>query len=112
MELKKSIKRNNKEATYAKSCEKLGIMDGSDIDSQSPVKKPRLEGEALIELRKKLRERKNMLKLIPNFHLKPIGLNASLEVALDDRRRLGMRDLQNLLLYALLGTRAPVEPSK
>ena len=107
MDMKRS---NNNEATNF--CEKLGIKDETDIDRQSPVKKPRLEGEALIELRKKLRERKNKLKLIPNFLLKPIGLDARLEVALDVRRRLGMRDLQNLLLYALLGTQAPVEPSK
>ena len=62
------MKRSNtNEATN--SCEKLGIKDETDIDRQSPIKKPRLEGEALIKLRKKLRERKNNLKLIPNFLL-------------------------------------------
>ena len=75
-------------------------------------KKPRLEGQALLELRQRLRQRKKMFKLMPDFRLKPIGLDARLEIASDLRKRLTMKDLQNLLLYSILGTRAPVEPSR
>ena len=75
-------------------------------------KKPRLEGQALLELRQRLRQRKKMFKLMPDFRLKPIGLDARLEIASDLRKRLSMKDLQNLLLYSILGSHAPVEPAR
>ena len=74
--------------------------------------KEKLQGESLDELRKLLRERKKKLQSIPNFNLKTKGHDASLEIPEDLRTSLLMRDLQSLLLYALMGTQAPVEPSR
>ena len=88
------------------------IKDDEAKDDVVQEKKPRLEGQALLELRQRLRQRKKMYKLMPDFRLKPIGLDARLEIASDIRKRLTMKDLQNLLLYSILGTRAPVEPSR
>ena len=88
------------------------IKDEEAKDDIVQEKKPRLEGQALLELRQRLRQRKKMFKLMPDFRLKPIGLDARLEIASDLRKRLTMKDLQNLLLYSILGTRAPVEPSR
>ena len=76
------------------------------------ILKEKLEGESLDELRKLLRERKKKLQSIPNFNLKTKGHDASLEIPEDLRTSLLMRDLQSLLLYALMGTQAPVEPSR
>ena len=88
------------------------IKDDEAKDDIDQEKKPRLEGQALLELRQRLRQRKKMFKLMPDFRLKPIGLDARLEIASDIRKRLTMKDLQNLLLYSILGTSAPVEPSR
>ena len=77
-----------------------------------PAKNENLEGEELQELRKRLRERKKLLKTRPNFRLKSKGYDAALEIPEDMRTPLLMRDLQHLLLYALMGTKAPIEPSK
>ena len=77
-----------------------------------PAKNENLEGEELQELRKRLRERKKLLKTRPNFRLKSKGYDAALEIPEDMRTPLLMRDLQHLLLYALMGTKAPVEPSR
>jgi hypothetical protein len=88
------------------------IKDDETKSDITQEKKPRLEGQALLELRQRLRQRKKMFKLMPDFRLKPIGLDARLELASDLRKRLTMKDLQNLLLYSILGTRAPVEPSR
>jgi hypothetical protein len=79
---------------------------------ETPEKKEVLSGDALTELRKKLRERKKKLQTIPDFQLKAVGHSASLAIPVDLRTPLLMRDLQHLLLYALLGTKAPVEPSR
>ena len=67
-------------------------------------------GDALEELRRKLKARKAHLKSIPHFQLKSKGYDASLEIPVDLRTPLLMRDLQQLLLYALLGSQAPIEP--
>ena len=83
--------------------------DNKPVESD---KNEKLEGEELQELRKRLRERKKLLKTRPNFRLKAKGYDASLEIPEDLRTPLLMRDLQHLLLYALMGTRAPIEPSK
>ena len=88
------------------------IKDEESKDDIVQEKKPRLEGQALLELRQRLRQRKKMFKLMPDFRLKPIGLDARLEINSDLRKRLTMKDLQNLLLYSILGTHAPVEPSR
>ena len=76
------------------------------------TQKEKLQDESLDELRKLLRERKKKLQSIPNFNLKTKGHDASLEIPEDLRTSLLMRDLQSLLLYALMGTQAPVEPSR
>ena len=102
---RKIDKQAEKEST--ESLEKGNLENEGNVE-----KKPRLEGEALDELRKMLRERKKKLKMIPNFYLKPFGLDARISTASDIRKQLKMRDLQNLLLYSLLGAQAPVEPSK
>ena len=67
-------------------------------------------GDALEELRKRLKARKALLKNTPHFQLKSKGHDASLEIPVDLRTPLLMRDLQQLLLYALLGSQAPIEP--
>jgi len=77
---------------------------------EEPVKKEKLEGDALEELRKRLKARKALLKNTPHFQLKSKGHDASLEIPVDLRTPLLMRDLQQLLLYALLGSQAPIEP--
>ena len=83
----------------------------------SPNKKPKVEneqlsGEALDELRRRLKERKKKLQSVPNFQLKTKGHSASLAISEDLRTPLFVRDLQHLLLYALMGSQAPVEPSQ
>jgi len=91
--------------------ENLQNEPSEKVKENSP-KKEELHGESLDELRKMLRERKKKLKSIPNFNLKTKGHDASLEIPEDMRTSLLMRDLQSLLLYALMGTQAPVEPSR
>ena len=70
----------------------------------------KLEGEELQALRKRLRDRKKLLKSRPNFRLKAKGFQAALDVPEEDRVPLLMSDLQHLILYALLGTKAPISP--
>ncbi len=97
----------------------------------APVKKPKLEKdshgeedikdsdqsfstncESLDELRERLRERKKKFQLRPHFDLKTKGHDASLDLPQNMRTPLFMKDLQGLLLYAMLGSEAPVEPSR
>ncbi len=80
-------------------------------DDKKPEKEV-LSGDALDELRRKLRERKKKLQNIPDLRLKTSGTNASLELPEDMRIPLFIRDLQHFLLYVLLGTKAPIEPIK
>ena len=94
-----------------KSKEK-GKRKREESTANNEHKKPYLEGRAYEELSKKLKDRKAYLKSIPHFTLKPIGEDASLRTPDDKRRPLGIRDLQSLLLYAMMGTEAPVEPGR
>ena len=92
------------------------LNDSEGRSRNSLAKKARteneqLEGEELQALRQRLRERKKKLKSRPNFRLKSKGYDASLEIPEDMRTPLLMRDLQHLLLYALMGTKAPISPS-
>ena len=92
------------------------LNDSEGRSRNSLAKKPKteneqLEGEELQQLRQRLRERKKKLKSRPNFRLKSKGYDASLEIPEDMRTPLLMRDLQHLLLYALMGTKAPIAPS-
>ena len=74
--------------------------------------KPWLEGEEYEALRRRLKERKKALQALPQFTLKSIGHDADISMHESYRTPLFMKDLQHLLLYALMGTRAPVEPSR
>ena len=49
---------------------------------------------------------------IPDFELKTVGNNAEVDMHESFRTPLFIRDLQHLLLYALMGTKAPIEPSR
>jgi hypothetical protein len=49
---------------------------------------------------------------IPDFDLKTIGHNADIDMHENYRTPLFIRDLQHLLLYALMGAKAPIEPSR
>ena len=70
--------------------------------------KPMLEGDAYEELKKRLRERKKAMACIPLFRLKPVGQDASL--SLSKRIPLFMSDIQHLLLYSMMGDKAPYQP--
>ena len=72
--------------------------------------KPKLEGEEYEELKKRLRERKKALSCNPLFRLKQPGHDASL--GLSKRIPLFMSDIQSLLLYCLVGDRAPYQPHR
>ena len=90
----------------------LSTKQNQEVEKEAiePVpKKERLEGDALEELRKKLRERKAKRANIPHFRLTSRGHDASLEIPSDLRTPLLMKDLQQMLLYSLLGSSAPVE---
>ena len=97
--------------TKVAKTEKPKLEDEGNNEKDESTKE-KLHGESLDELRKMLRERKKKLQSIPNFNLKTKGYDASLEIPEDLRTSLLMRDLQSLLLYALMGTQAPVEPSR
>ena len=75
-------------------------------------KKPLLVGEEYEELKRRLKERKKALQTLPQFTLKSIGHEAEISMDESFRTPLFMKDLQHLLLYALMGTKAPVEPSR
>jgi len=70
--------------------------------------KPQLAGEEYSALKKRLRERKKALSCIPLFRLKAVGETAS--VRLEKRVPLFMSDIQHLLLFCMVGDRAPYQP--
>jgi hypothetical protein len=54
-----------------------------------------------------------MLKMqLPDFDLKTVGHSADVDMHENYRTPLFIKDLQHLLLYALMGSKAPVEPSR
>ena len=73
-------------------------------------KKPKLEGEEYEELKRRLRERKKAVACTPLFRLKPVGNDASLQMS--KRIPLFMSDIQHLLLYCMMGDRAPYQPHR
>ena len=85
--------------------------NGNDIKNEVE-KKPFLHGEEYEALKKRLKERKKALQAIPQFTLKSVGHEAEISMHESYRTPLFMKDLQHLLLYALMGTKAPVEPSR
>ena len=111
-----SLAKRFKPEDNIENCEELPRENLQDESSEkiieSSPKRDEVHGESLDELRKMLRERKKKLQSIPNFNLKTKGYDASLEIPEDLRTSLLMRDLQSLLLYALMGSQAPVEPSR
>ena len=85
--------------------------NGNNIKNEVE-KKPFLHGEEYEALKKRLKERKKALQAIPQFTLKSVGHEAEISMHESYRTPLFMKDLQHLLLYALMGTKAPVEPSR
>lgn len=84
----------------------------SNVNSIESEKKPLLHGEEYEALKRRLRERKKALQALPQFTLKSIGHEAEISMHESYRTPLFMKDLQHLLLYALMGSKAPVEPSR
>ena len=72
--------------------------------------KPLLSGVEYEELRAKLRARKKAFQLLPKFELKSTGFDASIENTESTRTPLFMQDLQHLLMYLMVGDKAPYEP--
>ena len=75
---------------------------------QAVSDKPKLEGAEYEELRRRLRERKKALACIPLFRLKAVGQEASVDR--EKRVPLFMTDIQHLLLFCMVGDRAPYQP--
>ena len=92
--------------------EKPTLKKNAESKPEGTDKKPWLEGEEYEALRLRLKERKKALQALPQFTLKSIGHEAEISMHESYRTPLFMKDLQHLLLYALMGTRAPVEPSR
>ena len=72
--------------------------------------KPLLSGSDYEELRAKLRARKKAFQQLPKFELKSVGFDASVENSESTRTPLFMQDLQHLLMYLMVGDKAPYEP--
>ena len=102
---------SNSNDTLAGS-DKLSKVCNSGLKSEVSQKKPLLEGEEYEALKQRLRERKKALQALPQFTLKSVGHEAEISMHESYRTPLFMKDLQHLLLYALMGTKAPVEPSR
>jgi hypothetical protein len=49
---------------------------------------------------------------LPDFNLKSTGINAEVDMHETFRLPLFMKDLQHLLLYSLMGSKATVEPNR
>ncbi len=84
-------------------------------DQQTPPRltsKPLLSGESYEELRAKLRERKKLLKSLPDFGLKTGGENASVEIPANLRTPLFAADVQRLLMYLMVGDKMPWATTK
>ena len=75
---------------------------------QAVSDKPQLEGQEYEDLRRRLRERKKALACIPLFRLKAVGQEAA--VSRERRVPLFMTDIQHLLLFCMVGDRAPYQP--
>ena len=100
-----------KSGKFSKGQESLGSCD-NEQQSVGSEKKPLLEGEEYEALKRRLKERKKALQALPQFSLKSVGHEAEISMHESYRTPLFMKDLQHLLLYALMGSKAPVEPSR
>ena len=72
--------------------------------------KPLLTGAEYEELRARLKARKKAFQQLPKFELKSVGHDASIENTDSTRTPLFMQDLQHLLMYLMVGDKAPYEP--
>lgn len=77
-----------------------------------PSGKPLLEGEDYKKLKQLLRERSNKMKVIPRFHLREMGENASLQKDLESRVPLFLSDIQHLIMYSQIGPHSPYSPAR
>ena len=102
----------NISALEVTKCSDIQGSNNTKIVSNEPEKKPFLHGEEYEDLKRRLKERKKALQAIPQFTLKSTGHEAEISMHESYRTPLFMKDLQHLLLYALMGTKAPVEPSR
>jgi len=103
-----SDENKNEKNIISKTAELVTKYSSNSCSSVSD--KPKLEGEEYEQLKKRLRERKKALSCQPLFRLKPVGQDASL--SLSKRIPLFMSDIQHLLLYCMVGDRAPYQPHR
>ncbi|XP_015183001.1 PREDICTED: RNA exonuclease 1 isoform X2 [Polistes dominula] len=96
---------NNSTSDEIKDEENTTIKEDKECDR----KKPRLSEEEYLKLKQELKERKKLLKARPRLQLKPIGGNACLVSYSSDVERVPLlfSDIQNLLLYSILGHHSP-----
>ncbi|XP_046484476.1 uncharacterized protein Rexo5 isoform X1 [Neodiprion pinetum] len=89
-------------------------VESNDEPDPLANKKPRLSGEEYANLKQELKERKQLLKVIPRFRLKNVGENASLNFNVKDEDRIPifLSDVQHLLMYSLLGHHSPYLPAR
>ena len=92
--------------------DKEGRQGSHEAILEPSPKKEKLEVQEYEELRKKLKRRKQILSSQPNFLLKKAGLDATLELPANLRTPLFVRDVQSLVLFSLLGARAPIQPGR
>ncbi|XP_011497286.1 PREDICTED: putative RNA exonuclease NEF-sp [Ceratosolen solmsi marchali] len=76
--------------------------------------KPPLLGEDFSNLKNRLRERKKILSSIPRLRLLSVGVSASLSLNINSQERIPIyyNDIQNLLLYSILGHNSPYLPER
>lgn len=80
--------------------------------SEEPLtKKPRLSGEDFKKLKEKLREKKKLLKNIPRIVLNDVGKKALLSNK-NSNKPISISDIQQLILYSLLGHHSPFNEMK
>jgi len=105
----KPIKDNNQNESV--SIDSSDVQSKGSSDNSTRISdKPLLSGQDYEDLKKRLRERKKRLTCIPQFRLKSVGEEAS--VNLSKRVPLFMSDVQNLINFSLIGDRAPYWPHR
>ncbi|CAH1155330.1 unnamed protein product [Phaedon cochleariae] len=82
------------------------------IGDFGPSGKPKLVGQELTDLKKMLREKTQYLRNLPQFRLRELGDNASLNVSINDRIPIFLSDLQHLILYSQIGVHSPYSPAR
>jgi hypothetical protein len=120
----------NDEDRAAEKKRKCSDTDDSDVSEVVPVasqkeeeeerkpnarltSKPLLDGDEYQALRAQLRARKKALVQLPKFRLKSIGEEAIFDAEAGKcATPLIMSDLHQLLLYSMVGDKAPYEPMR